>query len=301
MTEPVNRTILLLDIERFSRRDDVEQAFLRRALGSVAEDTLGEAGVEGPQQYREDRGDALIILISPDVSKATLLRALLTTTPETLRAYNRFAASSTQMRLRIVLAAGEVALDPREGTIGGIVGHDLNQACRLLDAPVLRDALRQRPEEDCVLCVSTPVYEGVVRHGHRGLRKEEFHRVAVTVKDDHLDAWLHGPVPEGHGSGQGAQGTQGAVRGSARTSAPESAPEPGAASAPASAPISAPGKAPAPAKASDGGVTFTFNGGSPSFGGGLAAGDQTAVSGGRVGGDVVMGSVHRDDARDEGR
>ncbi|SCD59751.1 hypothetical protein GA0115240_11607, partial [Streptomyces sp. DvalAA-14] len=183
MTEPVNRTILLLDIERFSKRDDVEQAFLRRALASVAEDTLAAAGVEGPQQYREDRGDALIILIGAEVAKAALLRALLTTTPDTLREYNRFAASSTQMRLRIVLAAGEVAHDPRAGTVGGLVGHDLNQACRLLDAPVLRDALRQRPADDSVLCVSTPVYEGVVRHGPPGAAQ--------------------GGVPPGRGDGEG--------------------------------------------------------------------------------------------------
>ena len=31
-TDPVSRTILLLDIERFSDRDDGEQAYLRRML-----------------------------------------------------------------------------------------------------------------------------------------------------------------------------------------------------------------------------------------------------------------------------
>jgi hypothetical protein len=282
MTEPVNRTILLFDIERFSRRDDVEQAVLRRALHTVAEDTLAEAEVAGAQQYREDRGDGLIILISGDVSKAALLRALLTAAPDTLRAYNRFAASSTQMRLRIVLAAGEVAHDPRDGTVGGMIGHDLNQACRLLDAPVLRDALAQRTESDFVLCVSTPVYEGVVRHGHRGLPKQKFHRVAVSVKEDRLSAWLYGPVPESHHAGDHA--SVGA--------------EPGTESAAPAQPV-----APAPT-APDGaagkGATFTFNGGSPSFGGALVAGDQTGVSGGRITGDVIMGSVHRD-SRGEGR
>lgn len=64
------------------------------------------------------------------------------------------------MRLRIVLASGEVAHDPQGSTVGGLVGHDLNQACRLLDADVLREALRQRETADCVLCVSAPVYEG---------------------------------------------------------------------------------------------------------------------------------------------
>jgi hypothetical protein len=122
MAEPVNRTILLFDIERFSRRDDVEQAVLRRTLDNVAEDTLTAAGVERTQQYREDRGDGLIVLVSGDVSKAALLRALLTTAPDALHGYNRFAATSTQMRLRIVLAAGEVAFDRQRDTVGGLVG-----------------------------------------------------------------------------------------------------------------------------------------------------------------------------------
>ncbi|BBA95456.1 hypothetical protein RVR_319 [Actinacidiphila reveromycinica] len=195
-TEPVNRTILLLDIESFTQRDNVEQVYLRRGLYDVAEEILAAAGVGPSQQYREDRGDGLIILLSGDISKAVLLKTLLWSTPDILRGYNRLAARSAQMRLRIVLASGEVGLDPRNGTVGGLVGHDLNQACRLLDAPVLRDALRQRPEE-FVLCVSRSVYEGVVRHHYPGLPPEDFHNVTAAVKKDVLDAWLHGPVPHG--------------------------------------------------------------------------------------------------------
>ena len=191
MREPVNRTILLFDIERFSRRDDVVQAVLRRTFHKIVDQTLEAAGVEATQQYREDRGDGLIVLLSGDVAKTVLLRSLLTTTPELLHEHNLLASDSAQMRLRIVLAAGEVAHDPHAGTTGGLVGHDLNQACRLLDADVLRSALAERRDEHCVLAVSAPVYEGVVRHGHRGVRPELFRRADVTVKDGVLPAWIH--------------------------------------------------------------------------------------------------------------
>ncbi|WP_063836129.1 hypothetical protein [Actinacidiphila yeochonensis] len=271
LTEPVNRTILLLDIESFSKRDDVEQAFLRRGLHSVVEDVLAEAGVEPDRQYREDRGDGLIILVSADIPKTALLRALLTTAPDALRDYNRVAASSAQMRLRTVLASGEVARDPREGTVGGLVGHDLNQACRLLDADVLREALKQRAT-DCVLCVSTPVYEGVVRHGHRGLRPEEFHRVDVAVKTDRLEAWLHGPLPQ-------------------RASAAAAASCDGGSDSPAGGTADA---SIARNRVTEGGGTnITVHGGSLTFGGSQVNGDQIGVSGGNVTGDVVMGSVQR--------
>lgn len=193
-TEPVNRTILLIDIESYTQRDNVEQTYLRRGLYDVADDVLLGAGVGPSQQYREDRGDGIVILLSGDVSKTALLKTLVRTVPDLLNGYNRLASQRTQMRLRIVLASGEVALHPRNGSVGGLVGHDLNQACRLLDAPVLREALRQRQAEH-VLCVSRSVYDGVVRHHYPGLPPEHFHPVTAPVKEDVLDGWLHGPVP----------------------------------------------------------------------------------------------------------
>ncbi|WP_432108086.1 hypothetical protein [Streptomyces sp. AA1529] len=275
LTEPVNRTILLLDIEDFSRRDDVAQACLRRELHNVVEDTLAEAGVERNMQYREDRGDGLIVLVSADIPKTALLRALLTSTPDALCQYNRLASSSAQMRLRMVLAAGEVALDPKHGTVGGLVGHDLNQSCRLLDADVLREALAKQ-ETDCVLGVSPSVYEGVVRHGHRGLRPEQFHHAAVAVKKDRLDLWLHGPM---------LSAAPVPVLGAA---SPESSDVTASGAAGGQAPTAS---AAAP---TDRGVAFTFSGANASFGGSQVLGDQTGVSGGRVIGDVVLGSVRRE-------
>ncbi|MFI8961951.1 hypothetical protein ACIGO8_07535 [Streptomyces sp. NPDC053493] len=266
MREPVNRTILLLDIERFSRRDDVVQAVLRRTLNKIVDQTLEAAGVEATQQYREDRGDALIVLLNGDVAKTVLLRSLLTTTPELLHGHNLLASDSAQMRLRIVLAAGEVAHDPHTGTTGGLVGHDLNQACRLLDAQVLRDVLAARPDEHCVLAVSAPVYEGVVRHGHRGVRPELFRRTDVTVKDGVLPAWIH----------QGA--------------APDSVPAPDSAPAAVAAPAEAPAPAPA-AQERPAGAVFHFHGGAPVVHGSLVGGDLHGVSGGEVTGDVVLGGT----------
>lgn len=278
LTEPVNRTILLLDIEDFSQRDNVAQAYLRRALHNVVEDTLADAGVERNMQYREDRGDGLIVLVSADIPKTALLRALITATPDALCQYNRLASSSAEMRLRMVLAAGEVAFDPKHGTVGGLVGHDLNQSCRLLGSDVLREALAQR-DTDCALGVSPPVYEGVVRHGHRGLRPEEFHHAAVSVKKDHLALWLHGPLPNGAMS---------------PTPTPESA---SAGSDATGTHDGAAGQTQAATVAghTSSGAGATFNGGTVSFGGSQVFGDQTGVSGGHVAGDVVMGSVRRDE------
>ncbi|MFF4539035.1 hypothetical protein [Streptomyces aureus] len=202
MTDPVSRTILLLDIEKYSDRDDVEQAYLRRMLYDITDRALESAGIDERLRLRADRGDSVMELIDANASVTALLRALLTEVPGLLRSVNRTASSSAQIRLRGVVATGYVAVDELDGW----VGSDLNHACRLLDARLLRAALRERPD-DFALCVSEGVHTGIVRHGHPGIPADDFHPVTVDSKNGPLRAWLHGPVPHGaddHGEGGGA-------------------------------------------------------------------------------------------------
>ncbi|GAA2266674.1 hypothetical protein GCM10010145_36390 [Streptomyces ruber] len=269
MNDPVSRTILLLDIERFSDRDDVEQAYLRRMLYDITDRALEAAGVDETRRVRADRGDSVMELIDAGASVTALLRALLTEVPAQLRTVNRMASRSAQIRLRGVLATGYVAVDRH----GGWVGSDLNHACRLLDARLLRAALRER-RDDFALCVSDALYTGVVRHDHPGIPAADFHPVTVDSKNGPLRAWLHGPVPAAREDGEAGRGHGGTGDGEA-TGGPGL---PGDRPAPAGS-----GEAPAP------GPVVTFNGGSVRFGGSFVGRDQHGVSGGRVTGDVVMG------------
>ncbi|MFE9772386.1 hypothetical protein ACFYOV_12060 [Streptomyces sp. NPDC005931] len=267
MTDPVSRTILLLDIERFSDRDDVEQAYLRRMLYDITDRALESAGIDETLRLRADRGDSVMALIDANAPVTALLRALLTEVPTQLRAVNRMASRSAQIRLRGVVATGWVAVDRHDGW----VGSDLNHACRLLDAGLLREALRERPD-DFVLCVSDALYAGVVRHDHPGIPASDFHPVTVDSKNGPLRAWLHGPVPaaaaeevpRGAGAGYVPDGSGG-----------RPAPQ-GADDLPASGPAPAgPGGAPAS------GHVLNVSGGSVGFGGSFGGGDTNIVMGDR--------------------
>ncbi|MGA5294791.1 hypothetical protein ACPCKV_12895 [Streptomyces koyangensis] len=288
MNDPVNRTMLLVDIEKFSDRDDVEQAFLRRMLYDVVDRTMERAGIDETLRLRADQGDSVMEFIDPNVPVPQVLRSVITELPAQLKAVNRMASSAAQMRLRTVVASGFIALDER----GIWVGSDLNHACRLLDADLLRAALRERPG-DVALCVSQSVHAGIVRHGHLGIPAEEFHEVTLASKNGPLPAWLLGPVPA---SGQTAA-APGAAAGPAPTPVPDASGErPGPAGGTEAGPSgggpasdSAPAPAPTPAAQPPAGIHFT--GGAPAFGGSLVMGNQHGVSGGRVDGDVVMGSV----------
>ncbi|CAM5417113.1 MULTISPECIES: hypothetical protein [Streptomyces] len=286
MNDPVNRTMLLVDIERFSDRDDVEQAFLRRMLYDVVDRTMERAGIDETLRLRADQGDSVMEFIDPNVSVPQLLRSVVSELPAQLRAVNRMASSAAQMRLRAVVATGFIALDER----GIWVGSDLNHACRLLDADLLRAALRERPG-DVALCVSQSVYAGIVRHDHPGIPAEEFHEATLATKNGPLPAWLLGPVPA---PGQAAA-VPGAAAGAARTPVPDASgerpgPAGGAQAGPSGGgPACAPAPVAAPAAQPPAGVHFT--GGAPVFGGSFVMGDQHGVSGGRVVGDVVMGGA----------
>ncbi|MEU6664638.1 hypothetical protein [Streptomyces sp. NPDC046727] len=255
---PVSRTILLLDIERFSDRDDVEQAYLRRMLYDITDRTLESAGIDETLRLRADRGDSVMELIEASAPVTQLLRAVLTEVPAQLRAVNRMASSSAQIRLRGVVASGWVSVDER----GGWVGSDLNDACRLLDAQLLRAALRERAD-DFALCVSDALYAGVVRHDHTGIPKAEFHAVTVDSKNGPLPAWLHGPLPAGAADRDHGDTGAGAASGGS-------------------------GVRPTPDREALGpGVVF---GGAATIGGGTVSGDQNNVTGNRITGDVNMGS-----------
>jgi hypothetical protein len=278
MPEPVNRTMLLFDIEGASQRDDVVQTVLRRSLNTVVDETLAAAGAEDAQQYCEDRGDGVIVLISGDIAKTAVLRALLTTTPDLLREHNRLASAGAQMRLRVVLAAGEVAFDPHDGKEGGLVGHDLNMACRLLDSTELRRALRINADAPCVLMVSPTVYEGVVRHGHRGVRPETFKRVQVKSGNGLLDGWLY-PSSGARSTGPEPSETIDSAAGPGGVTGSESADHD-------------PEQEAKPSAAGPAGAVFHFHG-SPTVHGSIVGGAQHGVSGGRVDGVVVLGgTVH---------
>ncbi|MFI1766743.1 hypothetical protein ACH41H_32465 [Streptomyces sp. NPDC020800] len=290
MTHPVSRTILLLDIERFSDRDDVEQAYLRRMLYDITDRALESAGIDETLRLRADRGDSVMELIDAGAPVTQLLRALLTEVPVQLRAVNRMASSSAQIRLRGVVAAGWVGIDER----GGWVGSDLNHACRLLDAQLLRAALRER-SDDFALCVSDALYGGVVRHDHPGVPAAEFHAMTVDSKNGPLRAWLHGPLPAcaagGDRGGRGAAESRG-DRG------PEDHGDTGAGEASGGS-----GDRPTPRvpeqgrPAPDRGAPApgTVFGGAVTLGGGTVSGDQNNITGNRISGDVNIGSggTHR--------
>ena len=123
--EPVYRGILAIDIERFSRAEWTHpvRKRLRGRLHRLVDDALTRAEIDPSLTARSDTGDGLWLLVGPEVSTARLLHPLATGLTSDAATSNQHAPGTEQMRLRMVVHAGELLQDPY-----GHTGASFNQA-----------------------------------------------------------------------------------------------------------------------------------------------------------------------------
>ncbi|TWP46167.1 hypothetical protein FKR81_36890 [Lentzea tibetensis] len=168
------------------RWNDRVQLRARAALDSMVRTAF--RGISRHRLVIEDRGDGMIVLIPPTVSKVDLFDPLIPRLAAALRDHN--STVEPRIRLRVAVHAGEV-LHGRAGW----VGTDLNLACRLVNSPPLYRELTCRPHADLALIVSDTIHQAVVRHGHRGIDPADYRPVHVAVKEVETRAWLFTPLP----------------------------------------------------------------------------------------------------------
>jgi hypothetical protein len=190
---PVHRTIVAFDIEESTKRNNQAKGELRRILYELAERALHVAGI-GPEHLERltDRGDGVLILIRPhdDVPKTLVLGRLIPALTGLLFEHNaRVTRPELRLRLRAVVHAGEVHDDDR-----GFYGDDLDVACRLLDAPNLKKALKEASGSPLILVVSDEIYHGIVQQGYLdGSPYRPLGRVRVGNRQRR--GWMHVPAP----------------------------------------------------------------------------------------------------------
>jgi hypothetical protein len=189
-TQQAYRLIVAADIERFGRAhwDDRIRVWSVRAMSQVFTEAFRCAGIP-PERWHEIRvGDALLVLVEPEVGTANVLRALLDRLPMALSEHNRLIVAQAELRLRVLLHAGHLMLLDDQSAVGA----QLNLAFRLLDAEPLRKRLRESREPQ-VVAVSQHIFEQVVRHRALALDPDEFEPELVESKETVARLWIHSP------------------------------------------------------------------------------------------------------------
>ena len=138
----VHRTIVVVDVEGFAdrRRTNPHQVAVRDGLDRGMRDAFGRAGIPWDDCGHEDRGDGVLILVPAEVPKALLAESLPSALVAALRAHNGAHPAPEQIRLRMVLHAGEIRYDQH-----GVTATAVNLAFRLLDASAVKAALANSP------------------------------------------------------------------------------------------------------------------------------------------------------------
>jgi hypothetical protein len=193
---PYYRSILAVDIEGSTTRNDFLKSELRRAMYDLVEASFVASGIaDACRDPFVDRGDGILTLIRPmdEVPKTFLLSRVIPILEESLAGYAR-QFPDWSFRLRAVVHAGEVHFDGR-----GWCGEALNVAFELLDAREVKKRLRMS-ERPLLLVVSEEIYTSVVRQGYEGIDEREFFEVpAVEVAGQLHRGWVRLPGSAGDG------------------------------------------------------------------------------------------------------
>lgn len=184
-----NCTVVVTDVAAFGalERTNDDRRIIRRAILEMTRLSLDGLW---DTCYCEDRGDGLLIIISPAVPTARVLDCLRTVLPVALRKHNRTYADSARIQLRVAVDVGPVISDDI-----GVSSDAVIRAARMRDAPVLKEAMAS---EGAILgvIVSDFVYEAAVRQGSDFVDPACYRSVTVTVKEIRsLPAWMELVVP----------------------------------------------------------------------------------------------------------
>lgn len=170
--DPIQRSVVVLDIESSSERSNPEIGKLRDALYRVLDESLRRARLADRDIHIEDRGDGALIVV--DGAALVLLDPFAEHLIAVLQEENATVEAASWLRLRVAVHAGPVHPD-----VHGWSGDTINAAFAICDAPSVKATLRRADRAQLVLVVSDLLYEQVVRHGYRSINRATYGKVDV--------------------------------------------------------------------------------------------------------------------------
>lgn len=178
-----NCTVLRTDVVGFGahHRNDHDRQIIRRASLDMMRSSLGPIW---ERCISEDRGDGLLIIVPPAIPTANVLERLHRDLPSELRVHNRTYSEPVRIRLRVALIVGPVMSD----TIG-MSGQAIISAARLLDAPVLKEAMASSGASLGIIA-SDFVYETAIKHAEGWADPDKYKAVQANVKESSIPAWM---------------------------------------------------------------------------------------------------------------
>lgn len=190
--EPERRTLVAVDVERYSQRENLRQYDIQRVFQSVLAQACDRLGLRRGEWLTQPSGDGELAILPAGSSEPRVVAHLAGTVDALLRERNRDLAADARVRMRIAVHVGLVHLDGANGYPGSAAVT----VCRLVDSAPLKRALAAFPAAGAALIVSEQVYDDVVAQRYEGLRPERYVPVRVELPDKDFDAGAWITVPD---------------------------------------------------------------------------------------------------------
>ncbi|MFG2169463.1 hypothetical protein [Micromonospora chersina] len=188
VAQPDRRLIMFVDMERYSRHDDMGQVHAQENFRLLMSRAAEHCGLDRSGWEIQETGDGELAIFPPGTSEPRVVADLVPALDRILRDHNRQAASNARVRMRVALHQGLVTQ-----TANGYAGTAVVTAARLVEADAVKDALNQFPDAGVAMIVSAGIYRDVVCQSYSGIREDRYRRVDVLVKSFEAEAWVFVP------------------------------------------------------------------------------------------------------------
>ena len=181
--------LFAIDIAAFTdqRRDEHVQLYLRDSMYRMLDRAFTGAGVRWRACRHEDRGDGVLVVLSPTLSVDTLADPLPERLRGLVRVHNHVSCRDAQIQLRAAAHAGPVYQDGH-----GFAGDAVNQLFRLLDAPLFKRSLAASGRE-LGFIASEYLYRNVILRHATLVDPADFQPIRVPALGPDAHGWLHIP------------------------------------------------------------------------------------------------------------
>ncbi|GIJ79345.1 hypothetical protein SAMN05443287_101913 [Micromonospora phaseoli] len=188
MRHPERRLLICVDMERYSRRSNVQQYEAQRDFHQLLEEAASDVGLDRVGWTTQQAGDGELAILPRDLPEARIIGRFVPELNRRLRRYNASRLPVARIRLRVAVHQGMVHLDGAKG----FPGQAVVLVSRLCDAAVVRRALAAFPDGGIALVVSSDIYRDVVTEYPEEIRPERFRRIDVVHADKGFQeqAWL---------------------------------------------------------------------------------------------------------------
>jgi hypothetical protein len=181
--------LFAIDIAAFTdqRRDECVQLYLREAMYRMLDRAFTGSGVRWRACRHEDRGDGVLVVLSPALPVDKLADPLPERLRGLVRVHNRMSSREARIQLRAAAHVGPVYQDAH-----GCAGDAVNQLFRLLNAPRFKQSLAASGRE-LGFIASEYLYRTVILRHATLVDPMEFQPIPVPALGPDVNGWAHIP------------------------------------------------------------------------------------------------------------